>query len=89
MSDALSKALDNPAKPMLAIVGGSKVSTKLDVLTSLAKICDQSIVGGGIANTFLAASGVNIGASLAEHDMIETCKQLCSKLKSYCLPMLW
>lgn len=74
--DALSKALDNPAKPMLAIVGGSKVSTKLDVLTSLAKICDQIIVGGGIANTFLAASGVNIGASLAEHDMIETCKQI-------------
>lgn len=74
--DALSQALDSPAKPMLAIVGGSKVSTKLDVLTSLAKICDQIIVGGGIANTFLAAKGVNIGASLYEKDMLDTAKQI-------------
>lgn len=74
--DALSKALEKPEKPMLAIVGGSKVSTKLDVLTSLAKICDQIIVGGGIANTFLAAKGYKIGASLAETDMIETCKNI-------------
>lgn len=72
--DALAKALDNPAKPMLAIVGGSKVSTKLDVLKSLAKICDQIIVGGGIANTFLAAKGANVGASLYEADMVETAK---------------
>lgn len=74
--DALAKALDNPAKPMLAIVGGSKVSTKLEVLKSLAKICDQIIVGGGIANTFLAAKGVNVGASLYEADMVETAKSI-------------
>lgn len=74
--DALAKALDNPEKPMLAIVGGSKVSTKLEVLTSLAKICDQIIVGGGIANTFLAAKGINVGASLCEPDMLETAKQI-------------
>lgn len=74
--DALTKALKQPEKPMLAIVGGSKVSTKLDVLTSLAKICDQIIVGGGIANTFLAAKGYNIGGSLAETDMIETCQKI-------------
>ena len=74
--DALAKALDNPAKPMLAIVGGSKVSTKLDVLKSLAKICDQIIVGGGIANTFLAAKGANVGASLYEADMVETAKSI-------------
>ena len=74
--DALAKALDNPAKPMLAIVGGSKVSTKLEVLKSLAKICDQIIVGGGIANTFLAAKGANVGASLYEADMVETAKSI-------------
>ena len=74
--DALAKALDNPAKPMLAIVGGSKVSTKLDVLKSLAKICEQIIVGGGIANTFLAAKGANVGASLYEADMVETAKSI-------------
>lgn len=74
--DALAKALDNPAKPMLAIVGGSKVSTKLDVLKSLAKICDQIIVGGGIANTFLAAKGANVGASLYEADMVETARSI-------------
>lgn len=74
--DALAKALDNPAKPMLAIVGGSKVSTKLDVLKSLAKICDHIIVGGGIANTFLAAKGINVGASLYEADMVDTAKAI-------------
>nr|WP_315040858.1 phosphoglycerate kinase [uncultured Moraxella sp.] len=77
--DALAKALDNPEKPMLAIVGGSKVSTKLDVLTTLAKLCDQIVVGGGIANTFLAASGVNVGASLYEADLVETAKQIMSE----------
>lgn len=77
--DALAKALQQPEKPMLAIVGGSKVSTKLDVLTSLAKICDQIIVGGGIANTFLLAKGHTIGASLAEPEMLETCKQILSQ----------
>ena len=77
--DALSKALETPDKPMLAIVGGSKVSTKLDVLTSLAKICDQIIVGGGIANTFLAAKGHQVGASLYEADLVEVAKKIMSQ----------
>src|SRR5690606_22545912 len=68
--DALGKALDKPARPMVAIVAGSKVSTKLDVLTSLADICDSLIVGGGIANTFLAAAGYPVGKSLYEADQI-------------------
>ena len=59
--EALEKALANPARPMVAIVGGSKVSTKLDVLTALSEKCDQLIVGGGIANTFIAAAGYNVG----------------------------
>ncbi len=62
--DALGKALKEPARPMVAIVGGSKVSTKLTVLDSLSKIADQLIVGGGIANTFVAAQGHNVGKSL-------------------------
>lgn len=74
--DALDKALHAPKKPLVAIVGGSKVSTKLDVLISLAKICDQIIVGGGIANTFIAAKGHSVGASLYEADMIDTAKQI-------------
>lgn len=77
--NALSRALDNPAAPVLAIVGGSKVSTKLDVLTSLAQKCDSIVVGGGIANTFLAATGVNVGASLYEPDLIDTAKQIMKK----------
>jgi len=79
--EALGKALGNPARPMVAIVAGSKVSTKLDVLTSLTGICDQLIVGGGIANTFLAAAGVNVGKSLCEHDLIDTAKQIAAKVK--------
>jgi phosphoglycerate kinase len=74
--DALGKALHNPARPMVAIVGGSKVSTKLTVLESLSKIVDQLIVGGGIANTFIAASGHFIGKSLAEEDLVDTAKKL-------------
>jgi phosphoglycerate kinase len=74
--DALGKALDNPARPMVAIVGGSKVSTKLTVLESLSKIVDQLIVGGGIANTFIAAAGHFIGKSLAEEDLVDTAKKL-------------
>lgn len=74
--DALGKALDNPARPMVAIVGGSKVSTKLTVLESLSKVVDQLIVGGGIANTFIAAAGHNVGKSLYEADLIDTCKKL-------------
>lgn len=74
--DALSKALANPKQPMLAIVGGSKVSTKLDVLKSLATICDQLVVGGGIANTFLAAQGHAVGASLYESELLDTAKEI-------------
>lgn len=78
--DALGKALGKPEKPMVAIVGGSKVSTKLDVLDALKEKCDQIIVGGGIANTFLAAAGKPIGKSLYEADFIETAKQLMTKV---------
>lgn len=78
--EALAKALDKPERPMVAIVAGSKVSTKLDVLTSLAGICDQLIVGGGIANTFLAAAGYNVGKSLCEHDLIDTAKAIAAKV---------
>ncbi len=74
--EALGKALDNPARPMVAIVGGSKVSTKLTVLESLSKIVDQLVVGGGIANTFIAAAGNPVGKSLYEADLIDTCKRL-------------
>ncbi len=77
--DALGKAIQNPARPMTAIVGGSKVSTKLTVLDALADRVDQLIVGGGIANTFLAAAGHNIGKSLAETDMIDQAKALLEK----------
>ncbi len=78
--DALGKALDKPQRPMVAIVAGSKVSTKLDVLTSLADICDQLIVGGGIANTFLAAAGYKVGKSLHEADLIDTAKTIAAKV---------
>jgi len=74
--EALGKALDNPARPMVAIVGGSKVSTKLTVLESLSKVVDQLVVGGGIANTFIAAQGHNVGKSLCEDDLIPTAKKL-------------
>lgn len=78
--EALSKALDNPAKPVVAIVGGAKVSTKLTVLESLSAVVDQLIVGGGIANTFLAAQGQPIGKSLSESDLIDTAKALTAKI---------
>ncbi|SMY17305.1 phosphoglycerate kinase [Photobacterium aquimaris] len=74
--EALGKAMDNPARPMVAIVGGSKVSTKLTVLESLSKIADQIVVGGGIANTFIAAEGNDVGKSLYEADLIPTAKEL-------------
>ena len=80
--DALGKALANPARPMVAIVGGSKVSTKLTVLESLAEKCDQLVVGGGIANTFLAATGKNVGKSLCETDLIPTAKMLIEKMSA-------
>ncbi|AKX45065.1 phosphoglycerate kinase [Thiopseudomonas alkaliphila] len=78
--EALGKALDQPAQPMAAIVAGSKVSTKLDVLNSLAEICDQLIVGGGIANTFLAAAGYPVGKSLYEAELVETAKAIAAKV---------
>ncbi|MGY2460585.1 phosphoglycerate kinase [Vreelandella sulfidaeris] len=78
--DALEKALAHPARPMAAIVGGSKVSTKLDVLTALAEKCDQLIVGGGIANTFIAAAGYNVGKSLHEADLVGQAKALMEKV---------
>ncbi len=74
--EALDQALANPARPMVAIVGGSKVSTKLTVLESLSRKVDQLVVGGGIANTFLAAAGRNVGKSLCEHDLIPTARSL-------------
>jgi phosphoglycerate kinase len=74
--DALTRALENPARPLLAIVAGSKVSTKLDVLESLAARVDQLIVGGGILNTFLLASGMPVGKSLAEPDLVGAAKKV-------------
>ncbi|WP_027965528.1 phosphoglycerate kinase [Halomonas halocynthiae] len=77
---ALEQALATPKRPMTAIVGGSKVSTKLDVLNTLSEKCDQLIVGGGIANTFIAAAGYNVGKSLHETDLIEQAKALMAKV---------
>ena len=74
--DALAKALDNPARPLLAIVAGSKVSTKLELLSSLVSKVDQLIVGGGIANTFIAAMGHGVGKSLVEMDLLDTAKKI-------------
>src|ERR671915_467488 len=79
--DALGKALANPERPLVAIVGGSKVSTKLTVLGELAKKVDSLIVGGGIANTFLLAAGKPIGRSLAEHDLAGEAKRIMKKTK--------
>ena len=79
--DALGKALETPAKPLVAIVGGSKVSTKLTVLKSLSEKVDQLIVGGGIANTFIAAAGFSVGKSLYEADLIEEAQRLISAAK--------
>ncbi|MDO5639796.1 MAG: phosphoglycerate kinase [Neisseria sp.] len=78
--DALGKALKAPARPLVAIVAGSKVSTKLTILESLADKVDQLIVGGGIANTFLLAEGKPIGKSLAEHDLVEESKKIMQKM---------
>lgn len=79
--EALTKALLHPARPMVAIVGGSKVSTKLTVLESLADKCEQLVVGGGIANTFLKAVGKNVGKSLCEDDLVPTAQALIEKMK--------
>ena len=80
--DALGKALANPARPMVAIVGGSKVSTKLTVLEALSEKCDQLVVGGGIANTFLKAAGHPVGKSLCEDDLVPTAKNLMKKMSA-------
>ena len=79
--DNLAKALAEPARPMVAIVGGSKVSTKLTVLEALSEKVDQLVVGGGIANTFLKAMGHNVGKSLCENDLVDTAKVLVEKMK--------
>ncbi|PKG55324.1 phosphoglycerate kinase, partial [Shewanella sp. GutDb-MelDb] len=79
---ALGKALDNPARPMVAIVGGSKVSTKLTVLESLSTKVDQLVVGGGIANTFVAAAGHKVGKSLYEANLIDEAKRLVANAQS-------
>lgn len=79
--DALGKALETPTKPLVAIVGGSKVSTKLTVLKSLSEKVDQLIVGGGIANTFIAAMGYSVGKSLYEADLIDEAKELIAAAK--------
>lgn len=78
--DALGKALDNPARPMVAIVGGSKVSTKLTVLESLAEKVDQLVVGGGIANTFLKAAGKQVGKSIGESELVPIARDLMAKM---------
>ncbi len=80
--EALGKALDKPKRPMVAIVGGSKVSTKLTVLDSLSKIVDQLVVGGGIANTFIAAAGHNVGKSLFEADLVDEANRLTQAAQS-------
>ena len=80
--DALGKALENPARPLVAIVGGSKVSTKLTVLESLSQVVDQLIVGGGIANTFIKAAGYNVGKSLCENDLVEESQRLMAAAKA-------
>lgn len=80
--EALAKALDKPARPLVAIVGGSKVSTKLTVLESLSTVVDQLVVGGGIANTFVAAAGHNVGKSLYEADLIEEANRLTAQAQA-------
>jgi len=80
--DALGKALAEPARPMVAIVGGSKVSTKLTVLEALSEKVDQLVVGGGIANTFLKATGKNVGKSLCESDLLDTANKLIEKMSA-------
>lgn len=85
--DALARALDNPARPMVAIVGGSKVSTKLTVLEALAGIVDTLIVGGGIANTFIAAAGYEVGKSLCEKDLLPVASNLASSEEGADIPV--
>ena len=79
---ALGKALDHPEKPVTAVVGGAKVSTKLDLLGNLVRKVDSLIIGGGMANTFLAAQGIDVGKSLCEHDLAETAREIMAKAKA-------
>jgi phosphoglycerate kinase len=74
--EALEKGLGKPARPVVAIVGGAKVSTKIDLLQNLVKKVDALVIGGGMANTFLAAKGVDVGKSLCEHDLADTAKTI-------------
>lgn len=80
--EALSAGLDNPARPVMAIVGGAKVSTKLDLLGNLVKKVDVLAIGGGMANTFLAARGIDVGKSLCEHDLVATAREIEDKAKA-------
>jgi phosphoglycerate kinase len=80
--EALSAGLDNPARPVMAIVGGAKVSTKLDLLGNLVKKVDVLAIGGGMANTFLAARGVAVGKSLCEHDLLDTAREIEAKARA-------
>ncbi|MCF8474779.1 MAG: phosphoglycerate kinase [Emcibacter sp.] len=79
---ALENALGNPKRPLCAVVGGAKVSSKLDVLTNLVEKVDHLIIGGGMANTFLAAQGINVGSSLCEHDLADTARAILTKAKT-------
>ena len=91
---ALEKALGSPEKPVAAVVGGAKVSTKLDVLKHLVARVDHLIIGGGMANTFLAARGVNVGKSLCEHDLAATAEEILdaadkARIAPFICPMTW
>jgi phosphoglycerate kinase len=80
--EALEKGLGNPTRPVVAIVGGAKVSTKIDLLQNLVKKVDALVIGGGMANTFLAAQGINVGKSLCEHDLADTARAIMAEAKS-------
>ena len=80
--EALESALGNPERPVVAVVGGAKVSTKLELLGNLIEKVDQIVIGGGMANTFLAAQGLNVGKSLCEHDLAETAREIMAKAKA-------
>lgn len=87
--NALDAALENPVRPVMAIVGGAKISTKLDLLNNLVEKIDVLVLGGGMANTFLAAQGVNVGKSLCEHDMLDQARAIADKAAARnCLLML-
>jgi phosphoglycerate kinase len=79
---ALQTALEKPTRPLVAVVGGAKVSTKLELLGNLSAVANTIVIGGGMANTFLAAQGVNVGKSLCEHDLIPTAKEIIAKAKA-------